>query len=353
MWKDVTIKINKTEIGFGRACYIIANISSTHGGSFENATKLIRKAREVGANAVKMQAYDPEKITLDSNQACFRISGGSNRWKARNLYELFKQGHTPWDWLPKLQAIASDLDMDFFCTSFDESAVDFLEGLRVPAHKVSSYEISDLPFLRKVGSTGKPVLLSTGMASLMEIDEAVKTLRDSGTGDIIPLKCTSAYPAPPQSMNLATIPHMIEAFQLPTGLSDHSLGIAASIVAVALGACLVEKHLILSRSKDTPESEIALEPKEFATMVGSIRQAEQALGQVHYGINDFQKNCIAFKRSLFVVQDIKKGQVFTPQNVRSLRPGCGIPPRYFPFIIGRLASQDIKRGTPLSFGLVT
>lgn len=350
--KDRQIKIANTPIGHGHPCYIIANISSTHGGSFDNAMQLLREAIAAGAGAVKMQAYDPDRITLDSMEPCFRISE-NNRWKARNLYELFKKSHTPWDWLPRLQREAENLGLDFFCTSFDESAVDFLEELEVPAHKVSSYELSDLPFLRRVGSTGKPVLLSTGMASLQEIDEAIKTLRDSGTQDIIPLKCTSAYPAPPQAMNLATIPHLRDAFQLPVGLSDHSLGLAAPVVAVTLGACLVEKHLILSRSQATPEAEIALEPREFGAMVWSVRQAEQSLGQVQYGLNEYQQTGLAFRRSLFVVQDMKKGQVFCPSNCQSIRPGCGLPPRFLPLIFGRQAAVDVKRGTPLTLDLVT
>jgi pseudaminic acid synthase len=273
-------------------------------------------------------------------------------WGNRRLYELYGEAYTPWEWQPRLQKIAADLGLHLFSSPFDVTAVDFLEQMGVPAYKIASFELVDWPLLRYVARTGKPVILSTGMATLGEIDEAVRTLSEAGGTQLALLKCTSAYPAPPDEMNLRTIPHLAAAFDLPVGLSDHSLGIAAPVAAVALGACLVEKHLTLSRSLPGPDSAFSLEPQEFKAMVEAVRLAEKALGEVSYGVTESQKLSRIFRRSLFAVKDIRAGEEFTADNVRSIRPGHGLQTRYLDRIIGRKAKQDIGKGTPVDWPLI-
>ncbi len=346
------IRIGERSIGAGQPTYVVAEISANHNQKIETAVEIFKAARDAGADAVKLQTYTPETLTIRSDAEYFRIGSGT-LWDGRTLYDLYEEAYTPWDWHPKLQKIATELGLDLFSTPFDSTAVDFLEGLEMPAYKVASFEIVDLPLIEYIGSKGKPVIISTGMATLGEIEEAVRVVRDAGARQIALLRCVSAYPAPPDEMNLRTIPHMSEAFGVPVGLSDHTLGIAVPAAAVALGASLVEKHLTLSRDLPGPDSAFSLEPHEFKAMVAAIRTVEKALGSIRYGASEHEKNSLAFRRSLFVVKDMRAGEFFTAENVRSIRPGYGLAPRYYEKIIGCKATRDIKKGTPLSWDVVT
>jgi len=338
-------------IGPGNPAYIIAEMSANHGQSFDQAVNIVRAAKDAGADAIKLQTYTPDTITLDCRTAPFLIGKGT-LWEGRNLYDLYGEAYTPWDWQPKLKQIADVLGIDFFSSPFDFSAVDFLEQMGVPAYKIASFEMVDLPLIRKVAQTGKPVIISTGMASQMEINEAVCAFRKAGGTQLALLKCTSAYPSLPEEMNLRTIPHLAETFGVPAGLSDHTLGIAVPVAAVTLGACIVEKHLTLSRAVPGPDSAFSLEPHEFKSMVDAVRTAERALGRVNYEVTPKETASRVFRRSLFVVKDIKTGEVFTEDNVRSIRPGYGLHTRHFEEVMGRVAASDIPRGTPLSWDLV-
>jgi N-acetylneuraminate synthase len=332
--------------------YVIAELSANHNQEFEQAVKLVQAAKESGADAIKLQTYTPDTITIRSDRKCFRVAGGT-LWDGRTLHDLYGQAYTPWEWQPKLKQLANDLGMELFSSAFDETAVDFLERMDVPVHKVASFELVDIPLVQKMARTGKPLILSTGMATFAEIKEAITAARDAGAEEITLFKCTSAYPSPPEEMHLRTIPHLIEAFQLPVGLSDHTLGISIPQAAVALGACLIEKHLTLSRSTPGPDSAFSLEPSEFKAMVDAIRIVEKALGQVHYGVSEEESKSRAFRRSLFVVENVKAGEVFTSDNVRSIRPANGLHPRHLPEVLGRLATRDISRGTPLAQDMVS
>ena len=349
--KMVQFEINKRKIGQGHPVYIIAELSANHGQNFDEAVRLINAAKEAGADAIKIQTYTADTMTIKSSAKHFLITGDVI-WKGRTLYDLYAEAHTPWDWQPRLKKIANDLGMDFFSSPFDSTAVDFLEKMEVPAYKIASFEVVDFPLLRKVAATGKPVIMSTGMADLSEIDEAVKILRDAGCKQMALLKCTSAYPAPPEEMNLKTISHLGEAFQAVPGLSDHTLGSAVAVAAVALGARIIEKHFTISRSVQGPDSSFSMEPSEFKEMVGAIRVVEKALGNIYYGVSEKESKSRVFRRSLFVVKEVKAGQKFTFENVRSIRPGNGLHTRYLDEILGRTAVQDVPPGTPLSWDLV-
>jgi N-acetylneuraminate synthase len=344
------IEIENRHIGLGKPNYIIAEMSANHNQDFDQAVKILEAAKEAGADAIKLQTYTPDTLTIDSDNECFRIKG--TIWEGKNLYELYGEAYTPWEWQPKLKEVANGLGLDLFSTPFDPTAVDFLEDMGVPAYKVASFELVDLPLLRKIAETGKPIIMSTGMASLAEIDEAVRTIRHAGGNQLALLKCTSAYPASAEEMNLRTIPHLSQAFGLPTGLSDHTLDIAVPVAAVTLGACIVEKHFTLSRDIAGPDSAFSLEPDEFKAMVDAIRTAEKALGKIHYGVSEHEAKSRVFRRSLFVVKDIVAGEVFTQENVRSIRPGHGLSPKYLEDVLGRRAAKDIARGTPLAWGLI-
>ncbi|MDN5319821.1 MAG: pseudaminic acid synthase [Thermococcaceae archaeon] len=345
------IKINDRKIGPGYPVYIVAELSANHNQDFETAVKLIEAAKEAGADAVKVQTYTPDTITIDVDRPEFKIKGGT-LWDGKTLYELYKEAYMPWEWQKELKKIANKLGLDFFSAPFDPTAVNFLEKLGVPAYKIASPEIVDIPLIEKVAETGKPVIISTGMANLCEIEEAVQAVRKKGNYQIALLKCTSAYPAPYESMNLKTIPNMMEAFGVPVGLSDHTLGIEVPIAAVALGASIIEKHFTLSRSIQTPDSAFSLEPHEFKAMVQAIRNVEKALGDVRYGTDKSEEEIKKYRRSLYVVRDIKKGELFTEENVKSIRPGYGLPPKYLKEILGRKARCDIPKGTPLRWEFV-
>lgn len=330
--------------------YIIAEVSANHNGSIERAEAIIRAAADAGADAVKLQTYTADTMTIPCNNEYFRIKG--TLWEGKTLHDLYQEAYTPWEWQPRLKALANDLGMDCFSTPFDATAVDFLEKMNVPCHKVASFEVVDIPLLKKIASTGKPVIMSTGMASLAEIDEAVTTLRENGTTELALLKCTSAYPAPPEEANLRTIPHLAQAFNCVSGLSDHTLGSAVAVGAVAVGARIIEKHFTLARADGGPDSAFSMEPHEFRQMVQDIRTVEKALGTVCYDLTPKQKESRVFRRSLFVVKDMKAGEVFTEENVRSIRPGYGLMPKFLPEILGRKTSKKISIGTPLEWKFV-
>lgn len=345
------IKIDGRRIGSGYPTYVVAELSANHNQDFDQAVRLIKAANEVGADAVKLQTYTPDTLTIRSDSKYFRVEKGS-LWEGKTLYDLYNEAYTPWEWQPKLKTIAEDLGLDLFSTTFDPTAVDFLEEMGVPVHKVASFEIVDIPLIEKMARTGKPLIISTGMATLGEIEEAIQAARNAGATQIALLKCTSAYPALPEEMNLRTIPHLAQAFNVPVGLSDHTLGIAVPVAAVTLGACIVEKHFTLSRDVPSPDSAFSLEPHEFKEMVDAIRVAEKALGEVHYEIGEREAKSRIFRRSLFVVEDMEAGESFSKKNVRSIRPGNGLLPKYLSQVLDRLAARDISKGTPLSWDLV-
>jgi pseudaminic acid synthase len=338
-------------IGVGQPVYVVAELSANHNQDFDRAIRLIEAAKEAGADAVKVQTYTPDTITISSDREFFQIRGGT-LWDGRTLYELYGEACTPWDWQPKLKQVADDLRLDFFSSAFDSTAVDFLENMGVPAYKLASCELIDIPLLQRISRTGKPLIISTGMATIEEIEEAVTTARQADAGQIALLRCTSAYPALPSEMNLRTIPELMRRFGVPVGLSDHTMDIAVPVAAVALGACIIEKHFTLSRSLKGPDSAFSLEPAEFKSMVEAVRVAEKSLGEIHFGLTDSERSSRVFRRSLFVVQDVRRGEPFSAENVRSIRPGHGLHTRHLPQIVGKRASRDIEKGTPLNWDLV-
>ena len=327
--------------------FIIAELSANHNGSLERAKESIRAVAETGADAVKLQTYTADTLTIDCDNEYFRIGGGT-LWDGRTLYDLYKEAYTPWEWHAELKAEAEACGLEFFSTPFDATAVDFLEELGVARHKVASFEVVDIPLLKKIGATGKPVIMSTGMASQEEIQEALDTLHSSGCPEITLLKCTSSYPAQPEDANLNTLEDLKDRFGCRVGLSDHTLGIAVPVAAVALGARVIEKHFTLTRADGGADSGFSLEPEEFKRMVDAVRVAERSLGSVMYGGSDNEEKSKVFRRSLFVVKDMKDGEPFTSENVRSIRPGQGLMPKHLDKVLACRATCDIERGTPLS-----
>jgi pseudaminic acid synthase len=345
------IRIGQRLVGDSQPVYIIAEMSANHNQSFERAVAVIHAAKQAGANAVKLQTYTADTITIDSDRPEFRIGGGT-LWDGRTLHDLYREAYTPWEWQPKLKQAANDAGLDLFSSPFDETAVDFLERMDVPAYKLASCELVDIPLIQRIARTGKPLILSTGMATCSEIEEAIAAARQASATQIALLKCTSSYPAPAEEMNLRTIPELVRRFGVPVGLSDHTMGIASPVASVALGACIIEKHITLSRTEPGPDSAFSLEPQEFKSMVDAVRVVEKALGEIHFGPTGNEAASRVFRRSLFVVHDIKRGEVFTAENVRSIRPAQGLHTRHLPEIVGRCAACDIKRGTPLNWDLV-
>jgi pseudaminic acid synthase len=342
------MKILDRKIGPGEPAYIIAELSANHHQKYEAAVELLHAAKDAGADAVKLQTYTADTITFNSKSEYFQIKSGT-LWDGKTLYDLYQEAYTPWEWQPKLKLEADHLGIHLFSSPFDFTAVDFLEKMKVPAYKVASFELVDLPLIQKMAKTGKPLIMSTGMATRDEIKEAVNAAKAGGAKDIALLKCTSAYPAPAEEMNLRTIADLSKAFGLPVGLSDHTLGIEVPVAAVALGANLVEKHIVASRAAGGPDSAFSLEPWEFKAMVRAVRNAEKSLGQVHYGPAPHEKKNTGFRRSLFVVKDMRAGEVFTAENTRSIRPANGLPPKHLNEVLGRKAKNDIKAGTPLQW----
>lgn len=342
--------INSRDIGTSYPTYVIAEISANHNQSFERALTIVRAAKKAGADAVKVQTYTADTITIDCDNDYFQIKG--TLWDGMTLHRLYQDAYTPWDWQPKIRELAHDLGMDFISSPFDPTAVEFLEVIGVDAYKIASPEIIDIPLLKQIAQTRKSVIMSTGMATLSEIDEAVKTLREFGTEQLLLLKCTSAYPAPAREMNLRTIVHMADAFNSPVGLSDHTIGYEVAVAAVALGATAIEKHLTLSRADGGPDSGFSMEPEEFKAMVDAVRIVETAIGEVRYQPSANEITPHLYRRSVFVVDDLKAGEVITEEKVRSIRPGHGLHPRYLPEILGRTTAHDVKKGTPFSWDMV-
>lgn len=343
-----TFKIGEREIGPGKPAYVIAEVSANHNRALSEAMDLIVLAKECGADAVKIQTYTPETITIDCDNEYFQIGKGT-LWEGKNLYQLYGEAYTPWDWHRELFTHARSVGITLFSTPFDETAVELLEQLGAPAYKIASFELVHLPLIRCVARTGKPVIMSTGMASLSEIAEAVEAAREAGCRDLALLKCTSAYPAPPEEANLRTIAHLAETFALPAGLSDHTMGSAVAVAAVCLGGCIIEKHFTKSRAVRGPDSAFSMEPPEFKAMTADIRTAEKALGRVSYALTAKEEASRVFRRSVFVVKDIPEGGEITRENVRVIRPGHGLAPKHLETVLGRQAKQALHRGEPLSW----
>ncbi|MDD3246143.1 MAG: pseudaminic acid synthase [Methanosarcina sp.] len=349
--KEMEIKIGNKLIGNSKHTFIIAELSANHLHDFDLAVKTIKSIKETGADAVKLQTYTADTITIDSENEYFRIKQGT-LWDGRTLYKLYQEAYTPWEWQPELKKIAEDLGLLCFSSPFDKTAVDFLEKMNVPAYKVASFEITDIPLIEYIASKGKPVIISTGIATLTDIEEAVNACKRMGNKQVALLKCTSAYPSPLEDVNLNTIPNLKDTFKVVVGLSDHTLGISVPIAAVVLGAKIIEKHFILDRGLGGPDAEFSLEPQEFKAMVKAVREVEKALGEVSYELTDKMTKSREFSRSLFVVEDMEEGEVFSEKNIRSIRPGFGLHPKYLYDVLGKKAAKSVTKGTPLNWDLI-
>ncbi len=347
--KDIKIQ-GRTIIGKDTPVYLIAEMSANHAGSLEYAKEIICAAKEAGADCIKLQTYTPDTLTIDCDNEYFQVSNGT--WEGENLYQLYGKAYTPWEWHKELKEEAKRVGIDFFSTPFDKTSVDFLEDLGVDFYKIASFELVDIPLVKYVASKGKPIIMSTGMASIGEIQEAVQAVREQGNDDLVLLRCASAYPAITSDMNLKTIQNMSEIFDVPVGLSDHSMGSVGAVTAVALGAKVIEKHFCLDRGIENPDASFSMTPSEYKQMVLDIRQAEKAIGQVQYGMTEQEKSNVVFRRSIFCVKDIKKGEILTEENVRIIRPGYGMAPKFYPEILGQEALIDIKRGTPMKSDII-
>lgn len=344
------LKLKKRIIGDDQPSYIIAEMSANHAGSINRAKEIIHAAKESGADCIKIQTYTADTITLDCNNQFFNIKSGT--WKNENLYQLYGKAYTPWEWQADLKEEATKVGLDFLSTPFDNTAVDFLEGIGIDFYKIASFELVDIPLIQYIATKGKPIILSTGMGKLGEIEDAVNTIRNQGNNEIALLRCASAYPAISDQMNLATMQNMRESFQVIVGLSDHSMGSVAAVTAVALGAKIIEKHFCLSREIKNPDSSFSMEPEEFKQMVKDIRMAEKAIGKVEYGPTEQEMDNLNYRKSIFAIMDIKKGEKLTENNIRVIRPGYGMKPKYYHEILGCVALKDIKRGTPINYQLI-
>lgn len=346
------ITIGNHKIGAGHAPFIIAEMSGNHNQSLERALEIVDAVAKTGAHALKIQTYTPDTMTLDLDEREFHISDPASLWAGTSLYRLYGQAYTPWEWHQPIFERARELGIIPFSTPFDDTAVDLLESLEVPCYKIASFENTDLPLIRRVAATGKPMIISTGMASIAELDDTVRTAREAGCRDLILLKCTSTYPATARNTNILTIPHMRELFGCEVGLSDHTMGVGVSIASVALGATVVEKHFTLSRADGGVDSTFSMEPAEMAQLVLETELAWQALGQVSYGATEAEKKSIVFRRSLYIVQDVKAGEVLTKENLRAIRPGLGLATKYLNVVMGKTVSRDVKRGTALAWDMI-
>ncbi|MCC7250951.1 MAG: pseudaminic acid synthase [Hyphomicrobium sp.] len=345
-----TIEIAGRRIGGGNAPYVIAELSGNHNGNIDCALRLIQAAKEACVDAVKLQTYTADTITIDHDGPEFLVKGGL--WGGRKLYDLYREAHTPWEWHEALFAKGRELGITVFSTPFDSTAVDFLEDLGAPAYKIASFEVVDLPLIRRVAATRRPIIMSTGLADFAEIAEAVDAAREAGCSELALLHCVSAYPAPPEDMNLKTISHLASAFDVVTGLSDHTLGTVVATTAIGAGAAIIEKHVTLRRAEGGPDAAFSLEPHELERFVKEARIAHSALGQASYAREPSERDSLVFRRSLYAVSDIAAGEVLTTRNVRSIRPGYGLPPKMLPDLLGRRAAREIRRGTPLSLDLI-
>ncbi len=344
-------KVGSRSVGRGNPVFIVAEMSANHAQDYDKAARIIEAAGAAGADAVKLQTYTADTLTIDCDKPYFSI-GGESIWAGRKLYELYEEAYTPWEWQPKLKGVAENQGVLLFSTPFDETAVDFLEDMNVPAYKLASFEVPHLPLIERIASTGKPLIMSTGMASLGEIEEAVNAFRRAGGMELALLRCISSYPARPEEMNLRVIPHLGDAFDVVTGLSDHTLTDAVSVASVALGGKIIEKHFTLSRDEPGPDTPFSLEPHELKRLIQSVREVEDALGNIRYGASEKESGNVVFRRSIFVVDDMKKGDIFTEDNIRIIRPGYGLTPRYFNSVISKRAGRSIERGTPMSWDLL-
>lgn len=346
------MKIGSFLIGKDSAPFVIAEMSGNHNQSLERALEIVETAARTGAHALKIQTYTADTITLDVKDGNFFISDEQNLWKGRSLHDLYQEAHTPWEWHEPIMRRAKEVGMICFSTPFDETSVDFLESFDVPAYKIASFENADIPLIKKVAATGKPMIISTGMASIAELDETVKTIRETGNNQFVLLKCTSTYPATPENSNVLTIPHMRDLFQCEIGLSDHTMGLGVSVAAVAQGATVIEKHFTLSRADGGVDSTFSLEPKEMKQLVIETERAWQSLGQVQYGPTEAEKPSMKFRRSLYIAVDMKAGDVLTPKNLRSVRPGMGLAPKYYERLLGRRVNRDLKKGNPVTWDII-
>lgn len=345
-----TITINNRIVGQGHPAYIIAEMSGNHAGSLDRALEIIHAAKESGADCIKIQTYTPDTITLNCDNDYFHIGDGT--WKGENLYQLYGKAYTPWDWQPRLKEEADKIGIDFLSTPFDPTSVDFLEELGLQFYKIASFELVDLPLIRYVASKHKPIIMSTGMSTLDEIEEAAAAIRGEGNEEFALLRCASAYPAITDEMNLATMRDMGERFGVPVGLSDHSLGAVGAVTSVALGGSIIEKHFCISRAVKNPDSTFSMEPAEFAQMVRDVRQAETAIGSVSYGPTSQEESNRIFRKSIFVSADIKAGEKFTTDNIRVVRPAYGLKPKHFEEVLGKTAARDISFGEPLAWDMI-
>ena len=348
----MSLKIANRSVGSEHPPFIIAEMSGNHNQSLDRALAIVEAAAKAGVHALKLQTYTADTMTLDLKEGEFFIDDPNSLWQGRSLYELYQEAYTPWEWHEPIFKRCQELGLIGFSTPFDETAVDFLESLNVPCYKIASFENTDIPLIRKVASTGKPMIISTGMATVAELDETVRAAREAGCEDLVLLKCTSTYPATPENTNLLTIPHLRELFGVQVGLSDHTMGVGAAVASVALGARVIEKHFTLSRADGGVDSTFSMEPSEMAQLVVESERAWQALGRVSYGSTQAEEASRMFRRSLYVVQDMKAGEVLTRDNVRAIRPGLGLPPKYLDMVLGKTVGQIVKAGTALSWDLL-
>ena len=346
------ISISERLIGLKHEPLIIAEMSGNHNQSLERALAIVKAAAESGAHAVKLQTYTPDTMTIDFDEREFHISDSTSLWAGTSLYKLYGEAYTPWDWHRPIMDRARELGMFAFSTPFDDSAVDFLESLGVPCYKIASFENTDLPLIRRVARTGKPLIIATGMATAAELDETVRAARADGCKDLVLLKCTSTYPATAENSNILSIPHMREMFDCEVGLSDHTMGVGVSVAAVAHGATVIEKHFTLSRADGGVDSAFSMEPAEMTQLVAESQRAWQSLGRVSYGPSEAEVKSLQYRRSLYIIQDLKAGDLLTRVNVRAIRPGLGLPPKYLEEVLGRTLNQDVGRGTALNWGLI-
>ncbi|MEY2632894.1 MAG: hypothetical protein RIR00_1548 [Pseudomonadota bacterium] len=346
------IRLSRRAIGPAQPPLVIAEMSGNHNQSLERALAIVEAAAAAGAHALKIQTYTPDTMTLDLDEGEFHIGDPASPWHGTSLYKLYQEAYTPWEWHAPIFDRARQLGMIPFSTPFDETAVDFLESLGVEMYKIASFENADLPLIRKVAATGKPLIVSTGMATLAELDELVRTVQAAGGRDLVLLKCTSSYPATPENSHIRTLPHLQQLFGCQVGLSDHTLGLGAAVASVALGATVIEKHFTLRRADGGVDSAFSLEPEEFAALVTESERAWQALGQISYGSNKAESGSRVFRRSLYVVRDLEAGEVLSPDNLRAIRPGFGLPPKYYETLLGKRVSRPVKRGTPMSWELI-
>ena len=349
---EKSINIAGRKIGSNHPPFIIAEMSGNHNQSLDRALAIVEAAAKAGAHALKLQTYTADTMTLDIAEGEFFINDPDSLWKDKSLYDLYKEAYTPWEWHKPIFDRCLELGLIYLSTPFDETAVDFLEQLDVPCYKIASFENADIPLIRKVAATGKPMIISTGMATIAELDETVRTAREAGCRDLILLKCTSSYPATPENTNILTISHMAKLFDCQVGLSDHTMGIGAAVASVALGATVIEKHFTLSRADGGVDSAFSMEPDEMCTLVAETKRAWQALGKISYGPTEKEKKSLIFRRSLYIVKNMKEGDILTRENLRAIRPGLGLPPKYYDMLLGKRVNRDVKCGTAVSWELV-